>query len=386
MKRSFQFSFVLMLALTLTGIPGAASASPFTSGDLAVVRVGDGVTVPASGVAAPVFIDEYTPSGTLVESVPLPTKASGTNQPLTLTDGRQLGALQLSTNGQYLTVGGLDTVSGGGNYTTGRTIGRIDNQGNVNTSTTLTDAYNGTGSLSGVTSVDGSNFWLSGTNGVHYETLGGSSSTALNAQSSNQIVINNGQLYFSAGSSSAPTTNGVWSVGTGLPTTSSQTAAILPGFPESLPNTGGFVFFNLHNSPTGADTLYLGVFPQTGYGLQKWTFDGTNWNLVNTFSTGLTGGILQLTGELVNGVPVLFGTTRPAGGGGNLGNSLVTLTDNGNSAAFTTLTTVGADYGLRGVSFVPVAVPEPSTFVLLASGLTLGVVIARRRQGGRRSL
>ncbi|MDW8310353.1 MAG: hypothetical protein RMK20_13345, partial [Verrucomicrobiales bacterium] len=49
-----------------------ATAAPITPGNLIVYRVGDG-TAALSAAAAPVFLDEYTPSGSLVQSIALPT-------------------------------------------------------------------------------------------------------------------------------------------------------------------------------------------------------------------------------------------------------------------------------------------------------------------------
>jgi hypothetical protein len=55
-------------------VTAALQASPISPGDLVVYRVGDG----AAGLlntGAAVFVDEYTTTGTLVQSIPLPTTA-----------------------------------------------------------------------------------------------------------------------------------------------------------------------------------------------------------------------------------------------------------------------------------------------------------------------
>src|SRR5689334_11233008 len=56
-------------------------ASPFAAGDLVIYRVGDGVSSLVSTGNA-VFLDEYTPAGNLVQSIAMPTTASGANNPL----------------------------------------------------------------------------------------------------------------------------------------------------------------------------------------------------------------------------------------------------------------------------------------------------------------
>ena len=54
----------------------------FTPGDLVIYRVGDGIGS-LSSFGNPVFLDEYTPSGRLVQSIALPTTDSGGNHALT---------------------------------------------------------------------------------------------------------------------------------------------------------------------------------------------------------------------------------------------------------------------------------------------------------------
>ena len=51
------------------------SAAPFTPGNLAVLRVGDGAAALTSAGTA-VFIDEYTTTGSLVQSLAIPANGS----------------------------------------------------------------------------------------------------------------------------------------------------------------------------------------------------------------------------------------------------------------------------------------------------------------------
>ena len=53
----------------------------FTPGNLVIYRVGDG-TSPLAGTGNPVFLDEYTTAGTLVQSIPMPTTVVGANRRL----------------------------------------------------------------------------------------------------------------------------------------------------------------------------------------------------------------------------------------------------------------------------------------------------------------
>ena len=61
-------------ALLLT--VNANAYSPIAPGDLVVYRVGDG-SAALSSTTSVVFLDEYTQSGTLVQSIAMPTVSSG---------------------------------------------------------------------------------------------------------------------------------------------------------------------------------------------------------------------------------------------------------------------------------------------------------------------
>ena len=135
-------------ALTTLAIGPATWAAPFTAGDIAVERIGSTTSGALGSAAAPVFVDEYTPSGTLVQSIALPTTASGSQ--LRLTDSGSAasdGYLNLSADGKYLTLPGysaaVGTASVASTLTTGgsavvRVVGEIDSQGNIDTSTSTT--------------------------------------------------------------------------------------------------------------------------------------------------------------------------------------------------------------------------------------------------------
>src|SRR5580698_10261039 len=99
-----------------TGGPArAVVGSGFTAGDVVVYRLGDGSTA-LSGNGAPVFLDEYSPTGTLVQSVPLPTTASGSNKPLVGSgSANSEGMLTLSANDSDLVATGYDAAVGASN-------------------------------------------------------------------------------------------------------------------------------------------------------------------------------------------------------------------------------------------------------------------------------
>jgi len=368
------------LCLTTMLCANHARAAAFTMGDLVVVRVGDG-SAALTGNATAAFLDEYTPGGVLVQSIPLPTLASGGNQPLTLSgSATSEGFLALSQNGMYLTLGGYAATVGTATPQTStalavnRVIGRIDLLGNINTTTTLTDAYNGS-NIRSVTSSDGVNFWTGGNGGsgqgssagARYTTLGSTTSQALHSTTTNVRVVNlfNGQLY--ADSSSSPFL-GVGTVGSGMPTTSGQTYSELPGFPTSGTHSSYDFWFK------DANTLYVADdgSAANGGGIQKWTLNAGTWSLAYTLGNNgtTTTAVRGLAGTVDgSGNAVLFGTT---------GSALVSVTDTGAGSTVTSLATAPSNTAFRGVEIL--VVPEPTTAALSGIGLVALLFFRRFRR------
>ncbi len=375
---------------------GTALAQP---GSLAVVRVGaTGVTAPLTSAAAPVFIDHFGAT-TLGQAAPsltwaLPTTTTGAQRRLTIS-GSQVaeGGLQLSSNGQYLVLGGYDasvgTAAGTGagllnNAGTPRVVARIDSSGAIDTSTVYGNGEfsggAGTG-LRGVYSADGSSFYgvgngtgtLPATSGgirrVAFGTVtsAGFPSTLISPGASGTGTANvrraiafNGQLF--ASTNSSPFT-GVNSVGTGVPVTSGNAQTNLFG-------TGGSSYDFFFASTTVAyltDTRAIA----NGGGLQRWNFDGSAWTLAYTINLGLepTTGLSGLTGmNLPGGGVYLAGVSAD-------GRRLVTTTDNlsnvSASVSFSVLATAPDNTFFRGV-----AIPAPGAAV----AMVLGSLVASRRR------
>jgi hypothetical protein len=142
---------------------------------------------------------------------------------------------------------------------------------------------------------------------------------------------------------------------------------------------------NTYSSATGT---YTDAAAQTTAGLQKWVFDGTQWNLAYTLSAGLnlgvpytvagyptgnnsatglpwspaTDGLRNITGRVnANGTVTIWAITSTVSGSGDQGadpNQLVTINDtisapNPSGETFTTVRSAGFAEVLRGVSFTP---------------------------------
>src|ERR1700744_4323912 len=150
----------IFMGLTLAGI----CQRPFTAGNIVVYRVGDGTTT-LGFTAVPIYLDEYTPTGTLVQSILMPTVASGANQVLTCSGSATSGGLlNLSGNGKYLVVSGYNAAPGSSSATA-QVVGLVDYNGIVNTSTTnpgITFLPNT------AVSDNGSNIWFDGSGAINY--------------------------------------------------------------------------------------------------------------------------------------------------------------------------------------------------------------------------
>ncbi|MFB2644698.1 ExeM/NucH family extracellular endonuclease, partial [Raphidiopsis sp. BLCC-F218] len=350
--------------------------APFTAGNLVVYRVGSG-TGNLVNTGNPVFLDEYTPTGTLVQSIPIPTTSSGTNSPLIASGtATSEGLLSLSTDGKYLlltgygrTTGGTGSLSGTTGANTPRVVGRVDASGNIDTTTALTDFAN-TNNPRSVTSNNGTDLWVAGgAGGVRYTTLGSTTSVDLSSTTfSNvrQLNIFNDQLYASSGSNNF---RGVETVGTGLPITGPQTITRLAGLTDTTnPSTYAFFLADLSPSITGVDTLYVA---DDGLGaLSKFSLVGGNW-VANGKIGEDTDDYRGLTAS-VSGTTVTLFATRKGGSGPSGGGELVTLTDaSGYNSSLTgnitLLATAGANTAFRGVAFAPANISTPTVNLSVSS-------------------
>lgn len=347
----------------------------FTAGNIVVLRVGDGSTALSSS-AAPVYLDEYTVTGTFVGTTMLPTVDNGNNQTFTISgSATSEGSLALSGNNQYLTLAGYDAAPSTANVATAtginRVVARIDGAGNINTSTmfTLDSAYKNN-SIRGAYTLDGSAFWCSGngsgnTGGTFYLPLGGGNGVQVSASPANTRWIKgfNNQLYTSSASG---TFQGISAVGTGMPTTSGQTTTILPGFSTTAgPSINGFVLFDLNPSVPGPDVIYVADDRTTAPdgGIYKYSLVGGTW--VSNGNITSSDPLRGLTG-LANCSQVSLATTSEG--------AIYGLQDNTGyngtiSATLTPMATAGTNKKFRGVSLTPGTV-APSALTATISSVT----------------
>jgi hypothetical protein len=368
-----------------------AHAAAFTAGNIVVYRVGDG-TAALANTGNAVFLDEYTPTGTLVQSIPMPTVTSGANHRLVASGtATSEGLISRSADGAYVVLTGYDSaipagssLSGTASATVPRTVGRVNANGTVDTTTALTDFSTGNNPR-GVASNDGSSFYVTGgAGGVRYATLGATTSTQLSTTQTNLrgALVAGGDLYVST---QAGSTFRVGKVGSGLPTTSGQTIANLTGLStSSVPN--GFVLLDLDPSVAGVDTLYVADDTTSGGQILKYALVSGSWTAKGAITAGMIRG---LTASVSGTTVTLFGTTSGSSG---ITGTLFSATDASGfagtaSGTASTIATAPANEAFRGVALAPTGgqppvTPEaPLTVLLPLSGLAIGgaVWLLRRR-------
>jgi hypothetical protein len=357
-----------------------AEAARFAGGNLVVYRVGAGAAL--TNAAAPVFLDEFSPTGAKVQSIALPTAASAGNRPLTAAGlSRSEGLVARSADGRFVTLTGYAAAPGtagpGGIALTAsapaavaRVVGIVDANGTVDTSTGLTGT--GTPSIirSAVTS-DGDRIWATGGNGgVSTTTLASATlaTTAGNAGSNlNALSIVGGQL-FTSGSTvghegndpakPAVLSNRLAAVGAGAPT-SGAALGDLPGLPANL-LTYGYSLLDLTPAsygPTGLDTVYLANASDREGTVEKYRFNGSAWALAGRVDVPGATGLVAAP----DGAGVSIAITTPS--------QLLALRDPAGAdatfapAAPAVLASAAANTEFRGVALAPTDVAGPSLFV-----------------------
>ncbi len=354
----------LLVIVILSGlcIP-ALSQQPFTPGNIVVYRVGDGTIPFANGLAFKVYLDEYTPSGTLVQSILMPN--TGQNK-ITMaarsTNYNTGGLLTLSSDGKYLIIPGYDAdlgtdVAAGPSP---RSIGVVDFNGTLRSVTVIPD-LTAKHSLSAA-SDNGNNLWMIDGSNVEYCHAGDNSTTTIaTGISAHAVNITQGQLYVSNGSGSTVL---IGTVGTGLPVTAGQTETNLPGYPfDPDSNPYQFAFADLDPNVPGADVLYVADQYAFNEGIHKYSLVNGTW-----VSNGAVGASLDLytglTLKVSANTVTIFATRRGNNSVISLGGQLVSLVDNsGYNGTLTGTPTVLANaavtsrIGFRGVALVPQPAP-----------------------------
>jgi hypothetical protein len=348
--------------------PAWAAAAAFSADSVVVYRVGNGAATLNSN-ATGVFLDEYAPSGVLLQSIALPVVPTGVLGAVTASGNSDPeGRLSLSADGRALVLPGYSALPGGATAsaspsTTPRVIAVVDAAGGFATFpvTALSSrAY-------AAVSANGQGAYLSGSNGIAYVDATGQSVKLLNGQTFD-MAIADGQLYYTNGANP-----GIYALGQGLPTGGSPAGRLEVAVVGTNPR--GFTFADLSSAVPGVDTLYVADFVDSRSGVSKYSKQANGeWLYRQTADSGA----LDLTNRVVAGQVQLFGTGV---------NGLYTLTDGSGydgvlTGSFTTLAAAAARTAFRGVALAP-AVPEPGAWAMALAGVGCSLWRIRRRPNRR---
>lgn len=330
LKTNLLFAITLLLALA-----GNKTFAQFSQGNLVVMKIGNGVAT-LSSAAQPVTLVEYTTSGSATGfTVALPSTG---NPQLTVSgSATSEGMMALSQERDRILVPGYDapaatlSVASTTSAAVNREIFSVTQAGTYSKVASTATAYSAN-NIRGATA-SSTNYFSAGPS-VGNEFLNTSTQLSTAVTNTRVVQIFNGQLYFS---SSSGTYLGVSSMGTGIPTTSGQTATLLA-------NSASAYGFSI--SPDG-NTLYLA---DDGNGINKYTFNGSTYTLAyNVTSTQSRGLVVDYTTTPYT----IYATTTET----SL-NRIIKVQDNGVASAVTTLATASANTLFRGLTWSPVACPS----------------------------
>ena len=382
----------LAVAFAALGLLSSRASAQYAAGTVFAVRV-------ATDNSVKIAPYQFS-GGTWNVGSALSASSTGTSA-LTMSSAATIeGALTISSNGKYLGLAGYRTgIQNGG---TDRVLGRVDlttgsfsgSAAAIDTTTSIASgtAYKSTGTLaaaagninSAVWNATGTRYWAAGSGaassgGTVTNTFGTTTgSVQLHPGSPNTRVVSvfNNQLYASARETGA---FGIFTIGTGTPTTTGQAVTQVPGTGingSTNPGTAGFAL-----SPDGK-LLYIADerILANGGGIQKWKLNaaGTLFELVVSFPTGTgsTVGARGLAVDFSTTDPTIYAVTADLSNNRILRFQDVLSTQSG----LTLIDSSGSSDIFRGVAMIA-PVPEPAMVVAL-SALGLGAArFARRRQG-----
>ena len=366
MKNKYFFKFIFLL-LVLVSFNIISVKAQFTSGNLVVLKVGDGTTALTSS-GSPVFLQEFSTTGTLVNTIAYPT--TGINPVCISGTASSEGQLSRSPDGTSVCMAGYKTTppyTSSLSSTTSNIINRVvvsvDHTGTVSTVATTSTAFSGNNIRSAVSDGAG-NYWaVGGTTGVYYFGATSSDTALVSTTSTNirYVEIFNSQLYYSC----VKGTNGIYQVGTGTPTTTGQTSVnVIPT--KSTSSAYGF------SMNATADTCYIAsdtVSLSIG-GIEKWVKVSGIWSKQYTLGTGAAyiNGYRSVTVDWSGANHIIYATTADAAT-----NKLVKIIDTDSTAIPTVLATAATNTMFKGIAFAPTnnVVPvAPTVKTLSTSGVT----------------
>lgn len=366
--------------------------TPLGFNNVVVLQLGDGTNA-LSTTTAPVSLREFTPSGSPVQTIQIPSGGAGTRL-VNVGNSTTEGTLSISPDGRWIAFGGYDTGTGQSSPAGATTASRV--AGILNTTTgTYSLVPMGAGlrtssgaAIRGVATNDGNNIWgIGSSQGLVYgSVLGGTSSfgtiSSGLATQFNYISVFSGtstNLYATTTQSTNPRLGSFGPAA--LPTGTATSVTTLSGSAPAGTIGAGFVFLDVNPAVPGLDTLYVADSSASSQGgIWKYSLglSGT-WAGAGQISTSVQ---LRALSGLVSGSNVrLFATTV---------STLYTYWDSsaasstlaGTVADLTTIATASANTAFRGVAVVP----EPGALAMCVAGASALIASAIMRCGRRRKL
>ncbi len=334
-----------------TGLPLPSPVS-FTPGNIVVSQLGDGDPV-SLHTSAPAFLKEFSPTGTLTNTVAMPSSSSV--ERLTLSDSAF--GLSLTPSRDKIVIGGYDVDAAIPSVDSATNVYRTINTVSINSEVkniakAPANKFLGYG-FKGVVSNDTSS-WGTGKGNVNnwgiIYTNGDTIVRISNAiQSTRMPVIHAGQLYLSTGQGQSGQA-GIYKVGTGLPVISGRTVTLIINTTGTGIGTGspyGFVFH-----PNG-DTCYIADdrTVTNGGGIQKWKKSGTSWALMYTLSPATASqdvGARGIAVDFSQQSPVIYATTADGGS-----NRLIKIVDTGALSQAALISAAATNTYYNGVCLSP---------------------------------
>lgn len=361
MKKRLLLGFFTLLA--------SASFAQFTAGNLAIYRYGNGTNSLTNGGRVPVFVDEYTPAGVLVNTIPISRTADGANyglEGLGLTSGgafEKEGYPVLSRDGSTLSIIGHNPAVAGQFV-----IGTINATGNVNTETLVVDAIGAPRSAV----VEGTSVYFNGYDGgVRYKSLGTATASTRVSTGQNSprvltitdLVYNNGattsQRIFSPIGSSDNAANA-----TPLPTASTNFGTVnYPGGSTGVKpqHAHQMVFINAGTGINRRTLLYLldANDDDNSPMIKKYRLNGSATDWLALDSVAVPVNTTSLTAKLDGSGVKLYFTTY--GDGASVASGIYTMSDNFTDQGNTNITATSyslvvaapANTTFRGVTMAP---------------------------------
>jgi hypothetical protein len=321
----------------------------FTTRNLVVVRIGDG-SATLTSAATPVFVDEYTTAGALVQSIAVP--ATGSSALVNSGTASSEGALMRSPDASLLCFAGYNANAGtaGIASTTAaavpRAAGTLSAGGTFALAASTSTQFDKNNIRSAAT--DGTNnFWAAGnTSGTYYLGTASAAASVQSMQANTRVIsIFNGNLCFTVGSGSA---RGLYGF-SGLPVATASATQLIDTGSSSSPysfaiNAAGTVAYIADDSAVAS-----------GGGIQKWGNNAGTWSLAYTLTNAGTGS-RGLTVDFSGANPVVYATTTESST-----NRLIAITDIGSGSPATTLAIAASNTVFRGVAFTPESAPAITT-------------------------